>query len=77
MIGYDSDYDQMICSHCGRVFRIHDIKSLMEADDETRTRLFEKKEKVKISFEAGFDWRAESEKPSVPMLTIKKSKGSD
>ena len=48
--------------------------SLMQADDETRTRLFEKKEKVTVSFEAGHDWRKEAEKDSVSFLTIKRSK---
>ena len=73
-IGYDYDYDQMLCSHCGRVFRIHDIKTLMETDDETRSRMFEKKEQVEVSFAEGYDWNAESEKDSVPMLRINKSK---
>lgn len=70
-IGYDSNYDQMLCSHCGKLFRIHDIVSLMQADDETRTRLFEKKEKVTVSFEAGYDWHKEAEKDSVSFFTIK------
>ena len=65
----------MKCSHCGKSFRIHDIVSLMQADDETRTKLFEKKEKVTVSFEAGYDWRTEAEKDSTSFITIKRSKG--
>ena len=54
-IGYDSNYDKMACEKCGEKFTIHDIKAMMEADDDERKRMFTKKKKTKVMIAPGFD----------------------
>ena len=69
-ISYDQDYNLMICSKCGHQFKIHDIKTLMEVDDDTRAEMFKKKEKVKVEFEAGYDWKADRDNDPISMISI-------
>ena len=42
---YDSNFDKIICSKCGKKFNIHDVKRMMEVSDEERTEMFEKRKK--------------------------------
>ena len=48
-IEFNRTYSHMECKKCGTKYRIQDIKDMLEATDEQRAKLFEKKEKVKIS----------------------------
>ena len=50
-IGYDRNYDQMMCEHCKKKFAVHDIRAMMNASDEERTELFKKKDKVKLTID--------------------------
>lgn len=54
-LGYDSDYNAIKCSKCGRTYNVHDIRSMMTASDSERARLFAKQEEVKITIGTGAD----------------------
>lgn len=68
-IVYDENYDQMVCEKCGKKFYVHDIKSMMEADDEDRAEMFKKEEKIDLGFDVGSDWDKDGEES---MIKIKK-----
>lgn len=76
-IWYDNNYSEMLCSKCGTRFDIHDIKTMMEADDEDRAELFKKKEKVTVGFAPGYDWKADMENDDVSMISVKNAKPKD
>ena len=67
-IGYDSDYNEMKCENCGTKFTVHDIKAMMNADDDTRREMFRKKKTVTVKV-------ADSErdaKDETLMISVKK-----
>lgn len=77
-IGYDTNFDQMVCEKCGKHFTIHDIKSMMECDDEDRAKMFAKKKKVKLSIGVGSKLLQEDKaKDDVPFATLKYNSGED
>ena len=54
-LGYDHDYNAIKCSKCGRAYNVHDIRSMMNASDAERARLFAKQEEVRITIDPGVD----------------------
>lgn len=64
-IGYDANYDQMVCKQCGSKFSVHDIKEMMECSDESRTELFKKDEKIHVEFAPGVDWTKDDGEPAI------------
>lgn len=73
-IGYDTNYDQMVCEKCGKKFAIHDIKRMLDSTDEERTEMFKKQEKIVLEIAPGsalYDKKDEDLK-SVCKITTKK-----
>lgn len=72
-IGYDSNYDQLICCKCGTKFNVHDVKDMMDGSDKERAEIFKKDDKeIVVEFEPGFDWKKDDPSLAITIKDVRK-----